>query len=254
LSSATIVWAQNDAALDIESSNQGVLLPRVALTSTNDVSTVPFATVSLLVFNTATVANVSPGYYYWDGSSWLRMETAQSTQTHYIGEIWGGGIVFYVYDNGQHGLIASLDDLGDSTGVAWGVDTALLDVPNCESQTDGMMNTASIIAAGGLPSEAAGLCDSFSAGGFTDWYLPAGRELYLLASHDLLIDRILDTDGNANTNGFSQEDNAAPYGTYWSSTESGYPAEVYCYNFPEGYTNFFNHKDQVRKVRAIRAF
>ncbi|MCK4465409.1 MAG: hypothetical protein KAU83_06835, partial [Bacteroidales bacterium] len=29
------------------------------------------------------------------GSSW-----------HYVGELYGGGIVFYVYDNGQHGLIA----------------------------------------------------------------------------------------------------------------------------------------------------
>jgi hypothetical protein len=35
--------------------------------------------------------------------------------THYIGESYGGGIVFYVYDGGQHGLIAATDD--QSTGI-----------------------------------------------------------------------------------------------------------------------------------------
>jgi len=29
---------------------------------------------------------------------------------HYIGESYGGGIIFYVYDNGLHGLIAASSD------------------------------------------------------------------------------------------------------------------------------------------------
>ncbi|MEK7275563.1 MAG: hypothetical protein AAB110_09935, partial [Candidatus Desantisbacteria bacterium] len=40
---------------------------------------------------------------------------ALSASRHYIGESYGGGIVFYVYDNGQHGLIAATADQGTNT-------------------------------------------------------------------------------------------------------------------------------------------
>lgn len=68
------------AALDIESSSNGVLIPRVQLTSTLDVTTVinpnsgPLET-STLVYNIATAGvapnNVVAGFYYWNGSKWL---------------------------------------------------------------------------------------------------------------------------------------------------------------------------------------
>ncbi|WP_396157027.1 beta strand repeat-containing protein [Flavobacterium sp.] len=65
-------------ALDITSTTDGVLIPRVALTATN-VATVLTPTVSELVYNSATSAvgpnQVSPGYYYWDGSLWIRLAT-----------------------------------------------------------------------------------------------------------------------------------------------------------------------------------
>ncbi|MEO6405797.1 MAG: hypothetical protein ABIY51_14985, partial [Ferruginibacter sp.] len=44
-----------------------------------------------------------------------------SATVHYIGESYGGGIVFYVYDNGQHGLIAATAD--QSTGIQWANNT-----------------------------------------------------------------------------------------------------------------------------------
>lgn len=53
-----------EAALDIESTNNGLLIPRVALTSTTDTTTIITATESELVYNTATVADVTPGFYY----------------------------------------------------------------------------------------------------------------------------------------------------------------------------------------------
>jgi BclA C-terminal domain len=69
-------FAQNNpsAMLDVASSNKGVLIPRVALSSTADISTIVAPATSLLVYNTATVGippnNVSPGYYYWTGTKW----------------------------------------------------------------------------------------------------------------------------------------------------------------------------------------
>lgn len=68
--------AQNNpsAMLDVAASNKGVLVPRVSLTSTADISTIISPATSLLVYNTATVGippnNVSPGFYYWNGTKW----------------------------------------------------------------------------------------------------------------------------------------------------------------------------------------
>ena len=72
---------QPKGALDINSTTQGLVLPRVALQSTVDqapivnpksgVTVIPIGTV---VYNTVTTTNgtndVSPGMYSWDGSNW----------------------------------------------------------------------------------------------------------------------------------------------------------------------------------------
>lgn len=65
--------------LDIESNDKGILIPRVALTGTNDVTTItPAASFGLLVLNTATAGAgataVTEGFYYWDGSQWVRIQ------------------------------------------------------------------------------------------------------------------------------------------------------------------------------------
>src|SRR5215208_4866244 len=67
------------AMLDVKHPNKGLLIPRVALTGTTDVTTIPSAATSLLVYNT-TVAGagataVSPGFYYWSGTAWLMLST-----------------------------------------------------------------------------------------------------------------------------------------------------------------------------------
>jgi len=172
---------------------------------------------------------------------------------HYVGELFGGGIVFFVYDNGQHGLIATLDDLDGGTGVAWSGNTSTLIGITAQSMTDGATNTAAIVAQDATPNKAATLCNSYTGGGFTDWYLPSNRELYLLASQDVLIDLILDNDGDPTTNGFSQEYYILPtYGRYWSSTENdSYSAWGYFFNFGNSSTN---SKSNPCRVRAVRAF
>jgi trimeric autotransporter adhesin len=71
------------AALDITSTNQGLLIPRVSLTANTDVTTVLTPTISELVYNTNTSAvgsdQVTPGYYYWDGSLWIRLAPGSSS-------------------------------------------------------------------------------------------------------------------------------------------------------------------------------
>lgn len=176
-------------------------------------------------------------------------ESISSNSGHYIGELFGGGIVYWIAPDGLSGLIVSLDDIDGGNGAPWGLSGE--NVPNCESLTDGASNTISIINAGCENGDAAGLCNLYSAGGFTDWYLPSNRELFLLSLQTKVIDNILNNDGNPNTNGIGQ---LLSNSTYWSSTE---------YQSNTNYANYFKvngfivsntKRTTALRVRAIRAF
>ena len=78
------------AKLEVSSSTQGFLPPRVALTASNVFSPIAGTAASaagLIVYNTNTAGtapnNVSPGYYFWNGSAWINMigSTTSSTIT-----------------------------------------------------------------------------------------------------------------------------------------------------------------------------
>src|SRR3990172_7642751 len=72
----------SSAGLDVDFTNKGLLIPRVALTITT--SNAPIGagvTTSLLVFNTATVNDVTPGYYYWDGAKWMQLSAGGTGPT-----------------------------------------------------------------------------------------------------------------------------------------------------------------------------
>ena len=62
---------------------KGLLPPNVALTSITDAVTITAPATSLLVYNSATAGTgtvaVVPGYYYWDGAKWVRLQTTAST-------------------------------------------------------------------------------------------------------------------------------------------------------------------------------
>ena len=73
----------NSVTLDIKSTNSGLLIPRVPLTSGTDTTTISSPATSLMVYNTNTDGtapnNVYPGYYYNQGTTtapkWVRLET-----------------------------------------------------------------------------------------------------------------------------------------------------------------------------------
>lgn len=70
------------AILDVSSLNKGFLLPRIALTSTLDNLTVSnCCATGLLVFNESTSGTpphqVEPGFYYWNGTQWVPLHSAQ---------------------------------------------------------------------------------------------------------------------------------------------------------------------------------
>ena len=133
-----------------------------------------------------------------------------SAQVHKIGEKHGGGIVFFVSDNGQHGLIAAASD--QSTGIQWynGVYSFIADTIK-EGVGAGAKKTAIIIAALSKDNPkgnfAAKVCADYSVtvdgSTYNDWYLPSIFELNLLRLQK-------DTVGGF-TNYYGE--------TYWSSSE-----------------------------------
>jgi hypothetical protein len=160
------------------------------------------------------------------------------TGTHYIGETYGGGKVFYVYDNGKHGLIAATSD--QSTGIRWygGSNT------NTRARGDGvgagLKNTAIIIANQGAVDGnafAATVCNEYSVTvdgvTYADWYLPSKHELNLLYLQKTVV------------GGFADN-------FYWSSTEGG-ANYAWIQGFGSG-SQLGPNKNGTGYVRAIRAF
>ncbi|MRT17158.1 hypothetical protein F3C99_09330 [Vitellibacter sp. q18] len=70
----------NDNALleigDATTTTKGLLLPRVDLANTTSFSPMTAHIQGMVVYNKATVGDVTPGYYYNDGSQWVRLAAA----------------------------------------------------------------------------------------------------------------------------------------------------------------------------------
>jgi hypothetical protein len=61
------------AVLELQSSDQGFLLPRVALISTNEPAPLTAFVNGMTVYNTASTGDVTAGTYYCDGYRWIRV-------------------------------------------------------------------------------------------------------------------------------------------------------------------------------------
>jgi len=83
------------AGVDIKFSDKGLLVPRIALVQTSSASPVTSPVISLLVYNTETVNDVTPGYYYWGGTAWVSLsKVSESGKATYR---W---TTFSTYDDG----------------------------------------------------------------------------------------------------------------------------------------------------------
>lgn len=159
-----------------------------------------------------------------------------------VGQEYGGGIVFYIDQTGQHGWIAAKEDL---PMAPWGQDLQYFVTTNAASTMDGFGNTAKIIAAYGDTIYAAKSCHDYTGGGFNDWYLPAIDQLDTLyrRSRSDLISLSLRHDY-----------------IYWSSTEST-AFDAWFLDFGTGYKFditlagvYFPDKVMNGFIRPIRSF
>jgi hypothetical protein len=211
------------AQLDVSSTTKGFLPPRMDSTQRNAIAS---PATGLTIYNT-TLKSVQ----VYNGTAWV-------STVHFIGERYGGGIVFYVYDNGQHGLIAATAD--QSTGIRWYGGTNTNTRARADGVGAGLKNTAIIIANQGPVDGnafAATVCNEYSVtvAGVTygDWYLPSKHELNLLYLQKAVV------------GGFA-------IGLYWSSSELD-SLNAWSQLFGNGF-QLGNGKNNAFLVRAVRAF
>lgn len=91
-----------------------------------------------------------------------------------------GGIVYYITDDGQHGLEVGLEDLGPAD---WGCDgTAILKAQGDDALAvgRGKENTDAILAGCSSQSSAAYMAYSYSSNGIEGWHLPSLDSLNLI--------------------------------------------------------------------------
>jgi len=170
-----------------------------------------------------------------------------------IGDHHAGGIVFYVTEDGQHGLIAALSDQDDGRGIQWYNGTFKDTGATGDGIGAGAMNTAIIVGTqsndtpgGNFAAKVAadyavledGLTpctDSTVEACYGDWYLPSKYELNLMYTNIPVEQK----------GGFTETG-------YWSSTEKG-RSQAWFQLIENGFQG--NHyTSATMRVRPIRAF
>lgn len=165
--------------------------------------------------------------------------------THYLGEQFGGGVIFHLWKDAQgveHGLIIDKTDL--STGQDWSNIGQTLIGTSAQSNWDGLSNSNAIVAQAGHTNSSAALCLNSTNNGQSDWYLPSIDELSLLWHNRFNVNKTFSTIGGATVLPFS--------GFYWSSTETNANLAL-TFAFHNGNVSNAN-KTLPTYVRAVRAF
>ena len=156
-----------------------------------------------------------------------------------MGDSYGGGIVFYILQDGdigynefvQHGLVSSLND--QSAAKEWSnIIDATTNTPFDFGY--GEQNTLDIVNQAGHIDGAANICFNLVEGGYGDWFLPSRGEIEKLGEN-------MDLVGNFNP------------GFYWSSSDSGYDDMAYRFDFEINF-GAGGYKDYGDRVRCIRSF
>ena len=181
--------------LDVSSTDKGLLIPRLALEQSNSASPVTNPANSLLVYNTATVSDITPGYYYWDISQmkWIKLATASGggpsgTCNYTIGMNSDmGGYIVYVTPDGCHGLVAGTTDILTRQAYMGAMD-AIKNMNNHDA----------------------------NGKKFYNWRLPTLYELNLLRLYRDSIGGFVKTDVGAGPNEYGCGCNKDPW--YWSTT------------------------------------
>jgi hypothetical protein len=158
-----------------------------------------------------------------------------------LGDFHQGGVIFYLDNTGEHGLICAIAD--QSFEAEWGCPNLGINGADGEEIGTGAQNTIDILDHCDEDGIAADLCDKYESGGFSDWFLPSIDELSLIELNKDIIDEAALANG-----GNELEDTE-----YWSSTEFNLNS-VWVEHLLDGGPFGILKEGNERNVRAIRAF
>jgi len=191
----------------------------------------------------------------------INIPTPSAGSTHTIGESYGGGIVFYVWDDGAHGLIGAKTELNYGQAMSWGGGSGTyVGTTSFYGVLGGKLNTQRILNVIPVPTYGNGdpgtgqrsaafwaatyLSSAVIVSGvtitpqFADWYLPNAYELTLFAKQSSYFP-------NCN---FATHD-------HWSSSErSDYAYLAYALGANSTTNTYQDAKTATKYVLAIRSF
>ena len=156
-----------------------------------------------------------------------------------VGSSVGGGVVAYVFKEGDpgyvagetHGIIAAPKDLGKAIYGCYGSV-----IGTSDSLGKGLANTLAIVQNCKDTASAAYKCYNYAVNGYDDWYLPSTQEMNLMLANAATI------------GGFLNE-------TYMGSSEfqTAGPG-VYVWKFECCYGTSYGFKTELFNVRPVRSF
>ena len=221
--------------LSVQTTSQAIKLPVLNETQRNAIVS---PVQGMQVYCSNCLAGV--GAYSYNGSSWAPMFVPATSDlpSYTVGQLAQGGRVIFVDETGRHGIAAATLDQTSST--KWFNVNYHITGATRVGVYGGFANTSDIVNIEGNGTYAAKIAQSYTGGGFGDWYLPSLEELRLIYNQKNVI------------GGFTST-------TYWSSTEvSGSPATnpsitAYVKDFTAGAESPLG-KESNSRVRAIRKF
>jgi hypothetical protein len=235
------------AKVEVSSTTQGFLPPRMSKTEQDAIAS---PAIGLQIWCTSCGLAGELHVYAGTSAGWINI----GPPTINIGDVYGGGKLAYLLQSGDpgydpnvaHGLIAANSDGNNGQQLGWNNSNAINYTTNATATAlgTGLANTNLIITAnGGLGNYAAYLCDYYTAGGYSDWYLPSKDELNKLFLNNLAI------------GGFTVNlNNQGSY--YWSSSETS-QSTVWTqdfYNLTPGPQTSTTQKNSFARIRPIRKF
>jgi len=154
-----------------------------------------------------------------------------------VGDFAQGGIVFYIDETGQHGLVAAMEDL--ESAYQWGCYGTEISGADGLVIGAGLQNTLDIVAGCSATNTAAYQSLNLTIENYSDWYLPSRDELVEI------LERIGQDSSIGNIGGFANI-------KYWSSSEIG-STTSWIVNFDSG-TMSNQTKSDAFRARIIRSF
>jgi hypothetical protein len=241
------------STLDITSTTKGLLIPRMTNAQRQAIS---HPSQGLIIFCTD-CANGEGELHIRLTSNWINLHNGDDVNDPIpqVGDFYQGGVVFYLYVEGDAGYIAGqtrglIAAVENQSSIRWSNGSTEITGATGQAVGTGSTNTDAIISVQGATetSYAAGLARAYTGGGYTDWFLPSKDEL----------NKMYLKKGDIYTTSQALLGNNSGYFTsnYWSSTESGNSA-AWKQNF--GNANGGGYQTMALKtstyyVRAVRAW